>query len=304
MATIYRNPALSSPATPQGEQGYTNYREPDTRIPPKASPIIREIAVNGVAIPETEILAEAQNHPAENPGAALKAAAQALVIREILVQEARRLGIAAERQSDAAGRMETEADAAIRALIEQEVQTPSASTQECRHYYERHQEKFRSEPLFEARHILLAASPTDSAARDEARKRALAICQQLAGQPELFSILAREYSQCPSRQQGGNLGQIGPGSTVAEFENALSNMNEGQISDSPVESKFGFHIIALDRKIEGRILPFELVSDRIAAWLEASVWSKAVSQYISVIAGRADISGDVGLTGADGPLVQ
>ena len=80
-------------------------------------------------------------------------------------------------------------------------------------------------------------------------------------------------------------------------------MTEGEISSAPVESRFGFHVIALDRRIDGRDLPFEAVRARIAAWLEASAWSRAVSQYVAILAGRAEIRG-ISLSGADGPLVQ
>ena len=83
----------------------------------------------------------------------------------------------------------------------------------------------------------------------------------------------------------------------------MSTMREGGISAAPVESRFGFHVIALDRKVEGRQLPYEMVADRIAAWLEASAWSRAVSQYIAVLAGQADIRG-ISLDTAEGPLVQ
>jgi len=303
MATIYQNHSLKSLAeAPQGD-GYTTYQEPDTRIPPKAAPVIREISVNGVAIPESEILAEAQNHPAENPGGALRAAAEALVIRELLWQEAQRLEMAAAPERDDASRTETERDAAIRLLIDREAQAPSATDEECQRYYERHTEKFRTEPLFEARHILLAAPETDREARVVAREKANRLCEGFARAPEDFAAMAHEHSDCPSREQGGNLGQLTRGSTVAEFEAALSTMREGEISPSPVESRFGFHVIALDRKIEGRQLPYDMVADRIAAWLEASAWSKAVSQYIAVLAGQADIRG-ISLDGADGPLVQ
>ncbi|MFZ2103534.1 MAG: peptidylprolyl isomerase [Oricola sp.] len=272
-------------------------------MPPKAAPLMREISVNGIAIPESEILAEAQNHPAENPGSALKAAAEALVIRELLWQEALRLEIGVAPENDAAGRMETERDAAIRLLVEREARAPSATDEECRRYYERFPEKFRTEPLFEARHILLAAPESDRQARATAREKAVRLCEGLARASADFAAMAREYSDCPSREQGGNLGQLTRGSTVAEFEAALSTMREGEISPSPVESRFGFHIIALDRKIEGRQLPYDFVADRIAAWLEASAWSKAVSQYIAVLAGKAEIRG-ISLEKADGPLVQ
>ncbi|WP_193175725.1 peptidylprolyl isomerase [Oricola nitratireducens] len=303
MATIYQNPSLSSPADePQGS-GYTTYQEPDTRIPPKAAPVIREISVNGIAIPEADILAEAQNHPAENPGGALREAAEALVIRELLWQEARRLDIDVSSSRDEAGRMETERDAAIRLLMDREIDTPTATEEECRRYYDRHPDKFRTEPMFEARHILVAAPENDREARAGASERATDFCNVLGKRSARFSALAKEYSACPSREHGGNLGQLTRGSTVSEFEEALAKMQEGEISAVPVESRFGFHVIALDRRIEGRELPYEMVAERIAAWLEASAWSKAVSQYISVLAGQADIKG-ISLNGADGPLVQ
>jgi peptidyl-prolyl cis-trans isomerase C len=303
MANLYTNPSLQPVGPSPDGGGYTTYKQPDTRVPPKALPVMREIAVNGIAIPENDILAEAQNHPADNPGGALRAAAEALVVRELLRQEAARLGIAAEAQDDAQGRRETAADAAIQALIDREVPAPSAIKQECKRYYDLHLEKFRSEPLFEARHILLAAPESDKKLRAAMRERATGLCTQLADHPERFSELARQHSDCPSREQGGNLGQLGRGSTVAEFEAAMMAMREAAISATPVESRFGFHVIALDRKIEGRQLPFDMVADRIAAWLEASAWSKAVSQYIAVLAGQAKIAG-IALDGADGPLLQ
>ena len=84
MTTLYRNPSLRPLAERPQEEGYSMPRELDTRIPPKAAPVTREISVNGVAIPENIVLAEAQNHPAGNPGEAVRAAAQALVVRELL----------------------------------------------------------------------------------------------------------------------------------------------------------------------------------------------------------------------------
>ena len=266
-------------------------------------PALGEISVNGIAVPEREILAEAQNHPSENPGEALRTAAEALVVRELLWQETRRLDIPAVPERDDAGRLETERDAAIRALIDREVSVPSATPEESRRYYERHPGKFRAPTLFEARHILIAVPASDEDGRRAAKMRAQALCGTLAERPELFPDLARDHSDCPSREQGGNLGQLSPGSTVAEFEAAMADMREGDITPAPVESRFGFHVIALDRRIEGHDLPFDMVSDRIAAWLEASAWSKAVSQYISILAGKADIRG-ISLGVAEGPLVQ
>lgn len=305
MATVYRNPRLDPPTDNRrpGEARHGAGKEPDTRVPPPPSRLMAAISVNGVAIDEQAILAEAQHHPADDPGKALHAAARALVVRRLLLDEACRLGIAARPQTDGQGRSETQTDAAIRALMDHQVQTPLASEAECRRYYDRHASRFTSQPLFEASHILLAVAETDRPGREEARRKAQALCDELTLKPERFAALAETHSDCPSAVGGGSLGQLTTGSIVAPFEAALGSMQEGEITAAPVESRFGFHVIRLERRIEGRQLPFEMVHERIAAWLEASAWSKAVAQYIAILAGRASIQG-ISLDTADGPLVQ
>ena len=86
MATLFesKQPKAHDHKHSGGHGSYSTYQEPDTRIPPKPRPIFDAVSVNGVAIAESDILTEAQNHPAENPGAALLAAARALAVRELL----------------------------------------------------------------------------------------------------------------------------------------------------------------------------------------------------------------------------
>lgn len=305
MATVYQNPTLRTDAAEPGQsaESYSTYQQPDTKVPPKAKPVLSEISVGGVTIAENDILAEAQNHPAKNPGDALFEAARALVVRELLWQEAQRQNVSIVPEKDPEGRLETDKDAAIRALIESQVNVPTATDEECLRNYQRNQHRYRSEPIYEARHILIAAPEGNKTARREAEGVAKNLIDELSAQPEQFGVLARQHSDCPSGQQNGNLGQLTRGSTVAEFERKLELMNEGDISTMPVESRFGFHIIALDRKIPGKALPFELVKERIAAWLEASTWSRAVSQYISILAGDSSIGG-IDINATRGPLVQ
>lgn len=305
MVTLYRNPTLDEkPGSEEaGQAGYQGYVEPDTRVPPKARAILDAVSVNGVAILEADILAEAQHHPADRPGAALQAAARALVVRELCLQEARRAGIDAVPETDAGGRRETVEDAAIRTLIEREVVVPSASQAECLRYYRNNAGKFHSMTIHQVRHILLAAPESNSAARNRAREEAERLIARLQHSPEDFAELAKRHSACPSREQDGSLGQVMPGSTVAEFEAAVQEMEEGSLCPQPVATRFGYHVVALDRRIPGRPLPFEAVRDRIAAWLEAASWSRAVSHYIAILAARADIGG-IEIRQADGPLIQ
>jgi peptidyl-prolyl cis-trans isomerase C len=229
-------------------------------------------------------------------------AARALAIRELLSQEADRLAFVAEPIEDDEGRRETEGEARLRALIEREAVVPHAGEAECRRFYERNRRRFRSPDLFEPVHILIAAPPGDAVARAAARSTAEALIAKLQQCPRDFAVLAHAHSACPSSKQGGNLGQIGPGQTVEEFERALAGMTAGELHPRPVETRYGLHVVRLDRRVDGCDLPFELVRERIAEYLDEAVHRRALSQYVSILAGRARVTG-VDLTGS-GPLVQ
>ena len=313
MVTLLKDPFVESPSgcggncegqTPSAadaQRGYDGYVEPDTKVPPKAKPVLAEISVNGVPIAEADILAEAQHHPAETPGEALIASAKALVVRELMLQEAQALAINPAPARDENARTETSEDALIRQLIEQEVKTPDSSSEERHRYYLKHQDAFCSDTIYEARHMLLA-SRTDEQT-EENFELGKNLIRALQANKSEFSKLARAYSSCPSASEGGNLGQLTKGSTVVEFESVLEQMEAGQIWHEPVGSKFGFHIIYLVNKIPGKLLPFEMVEDKIGAWMEASSWSKAVAQYVGILVGRAKITG-IQIDGEQSPLVQ
>lgn len=261
------------------------------------------VSVNGVAIASADIVRETQHHPSSDPDEAWERATRALAIRELLSQEADRLGIVAEPIADEEGRVETEQEARYRQLIEREVVVPSADEETCRRYYTRNARRFRTPDLCEAAHILLAAAPGDETARTHARETARALIESLRAGPAGFAALAARHSSCPSAGQGGSLGQLSPGQTVPEFDAALRAMTPGAVHAEPVETRYGIHVVRLDRRVEGRALPFEMVRARIADYLDESVRRRALQQYVSVLAGRAAVVG-VDLAPAAGPLVQ
>jgi peptidyl-prolyl cis-trans isomerase C len=249
------------------------------------------VSVNGVVVPRDAIAREVQQHPAKTPLAAWKEAARALAVRELLLQEARRLEVSGEPLSDDEGRRETEEEAAIRALVEQEVAVPEPDEAACRRYYEQNRRRFRAADIYEAAHILVAAVARDTESYRTAREQADVLLREIAREPSRFEELARLHSDCPSGAQGGNLGQISTGQTTPEFERALKSLTPGKLSPEPVTTPYGFHVIRLDRKIEGRELPFETVAGRIADYLMESVVQRATAQYIARLAGRAEIAG-------------
>lgn len=262
-----------------------------------------KVSVNGVEISRQAIAAELQNHPAANAAAAWQDAARALLIRELLLQEARRLNIIAEPVSDNEGRRETEEEALVRGVIEREVCTPEPDQATCRRYYEQNRRRFRSPDLFEVDHILIASAAADTSATGEALEVAAHVITLLQQDDSQFAALARAHSACPSRDVGGSLGQIGPGQTVEEFETALDAMEAGKVHDQPVRTRYGVHVVRVNRKVEGRQLPFELVEARISDYLVDRVRHTAIRQYLAVLAGRATVTG-VDLGGAASPLLQ
>lgn len=220
---------------------------------------------------------------------------QLAAVRELLRQRARELGHLQEGASDA------DTERAIERTLAEEVPVPEPTDEECRRWYDANRQRFRSGDLVCARHILFQVTP----ATPVPALRALAeeMLRELQAQPELFEVRAREHSNCPSGASGGNLGQLQRGETVAEFEKAL--FEDGTVGVLPklVTTRHGFHIVAVDRRIDGKQLPYEVVAERLAAELRERSEARALSQYVRVLAAGAAIEG-VELEAAASPLVQ
>lgn len=259
------------------------------RSPSAKPPVI--ISVNGTMIPRSAIAREAQHHPADSALASWHAAAEALVIRELLLQEARAQDVRASPLTDEALRRETDEEAQIRELVDREVTVPVPTEEELRRCYDAMRSRFRSPELCEARHILIAARASDAEAYAAARAKAEALAVELAAEPGLFEALARDHSACASAGEGGYLGQLTPEETTPEFSAALTKLAEGETTREPVETRYGFHLIRLERRIIGKDLPFEAVSARIGEYLADRARHTATAQYIARLVSRAEIFG-------------
>jgi peptidyl-prolyl cis-trans isomerase C len=258
------------------------------------------ITVNGVEITNDAVNFESAFHEEGTIKERHFEAARALVVRELLLQRARDLGIpgadAANGESDAA------ADEAIDALMEREVEIPEADEAACRQFYEANPGSFTTDPYVEVRHILLAAPPDDLEQREANRDTAEELIRELQAQPHLFDDFAQRYSQCPSKEQGGALGVIQRGTAVPEFEDAVFRLPQG-LAERPVISRYGHHIVSIDVREEGELLAYEAVAERIADYLRERSRRRAIAQYIKLLASDADIEG-IELDQADSPLLQ
>ncbi|MBN8924052.1 MAG: peptidylprolyl isomerase [Rhodanobacter sp. 68-29] len=216
-------------------------------------------------------------------------------VHELLRQRARELELLDEGADEAAS------GEAIEQLLAREVRVPEPTPEECRRWYDAHPERYRSGELVHARHILFQVTPGTPV--PAIRGVAEAILQEVRAQPELFAARAREKSNCPSGAQEGQLGQLQRGATVPEFEKAIFAGNELGVLPRLVATRYGFHIVAVDLRIPGELLPYDAVAERVANELRTAAERRALGQYVRVLAGDAELDG-VTLEAATSPLVQ
>lgn len=262
---------------------------PEPLLPPP--PTFGEVRVNGIEIAPEAIAREIQHHPAPDAETAWVEAARALVVRELLLQEARRLDLEAEALADDQGRSETEDDALVRALLEQAIQPAAPGESECRRYYEANVERFRTPELLEAAHILVEPEGDSEAAWSEAQRKAELLIAEIGNDEARFAAAARAHSACASAQQDGSLGQVRRHELVPEVYDALAALSDGTTAPEPVRSRYGWHVLRLHRSIEGRTMPFEIARERIADMLEARSWSLEATRYVARLGQAADVQG-------------
>lgn len=242
------------------------------------------VVIHGVEIPESLIAQEAQNHPGPTAAASRAAAAHALATKALLLRRAAELGLEPAPERDEGGREETAEAALVRAVLESEIEITPPTEEECRRVYDAQRVSFRSADLYEASHMLIEPRSDADDHVEAARMAAATLAAALTAGESGFADLARSHSACPSGATGGSLGQLRRGDLVCEVEETLLALAPGQVAPSPVRSRFGWHVLRLDRRIAGRDLPFEVAAEAIRVRLESHAWTAAATRYVVALA--------------------
>ncbi len=245
------------------------------------------VLVDGAAIDERAIAAEMQLHPAARMEDAWTEAARALVIRRLLLTEAARAGV----EPDLPDQDEGPEEATIRALLAAHIVVSPPDEAACRAHWEAHRDRWHSPVVYEAAHILFAAAPEDAAGRTQAKQAATETLAILAAHPDRFAALARTRSACSSGAQGGLLGQQRRGDLVAEIETFVMALEPGRICPVPIATRYGYHVLRLDRRADAAPLPYEAAAPMVRQDLMARAWQRATAGYLRTLAGRARIEG-------------
>ena len=138
-------------------------------------------------------------------------------------------------------------------------------------------------PQSRARHILLRTGPDLTQAAAVAKLADFK--RRIDSKAATFAALAREHSQDGSAPQGGDLGWVGPGSFVPEFEEPMNRLAEGQVSP-PVVSRFGVHLIEVLERRRVEMKPEE-VREAMRNQLRASRYDAAFTTWAQDIRGNA-----------------
>lgn len=144
------------------------------------------------------------------------------------------------------------------------------SEDDLKKYYEENITKFESGAVVNASHILV-----------DSEELALELYGKIASGEISFEDCAKENSSCPSKANGGSLGEFTKGQMVPEFDEAVFSMEVGEITKTPVQTQFGYHLIKLNSKEESRTADFNDVKNAIREHLEAESQRAAYDSKIN-----------------------
>lgn len=228
---------------------------------------------------------------------------------ELLRQAAQQAGLlAADDAAHTSGAQSEAATNAIEALLEREIQVPQPSDEACRRYYDAHKATWSSDERLSARHILFAVTPgVDVVALRQRAERVLldVRCHDAdkARADATFAQSAAQWSNCPSSEQGGDLGWLTAQDCAPEFARELFGLKDMGVLPRLVHSRFGLHVVEVTAREAGTPRPFETVREAVRLGLQQQTWATALRQYLLVLAGQARLVA-VPLEGSETPLVQ
>ncbi len=142
--------------------------------------------------------------------------------------------------------------------------------EEAKKFYDENADKFGGGETVNASHILV-----------DSEAKANEIYEEIASGKKTFEEAAKAFSSCPSKEQGGNLGDFGHGQMVPEFDTAVFSMNVGEITKTPVKTQFGYHLIKLNDKRDGAPIAFDEIKDQVKEQLLGEKQQKAYESRVN-----------------------
>jgi peptidyl-prolyl cis-trans isomerase C len=270
VAALSCGPALAqapaSPPAPTTAPPTSAPASPGAAAAAPADPVVAK--VNGQPIHLSELNQAAQSLPPQLRGIPPQTLFPMLLDQQIdrkaLVQEARKTGL--DKDPAVQRQMALAEDSALQSALLSKQVGPTVTEEAIRARYDKEMADKPGQEEVHARHILV---PTE-----EEAKKVIAELKKGAD----FATLAKQYSKDPGAAQGGDLGWFKKDEMVPAFSAAAFALKPGQVSDKPVKTEFGWHVIKLEEKRHAEPPTFEQAHDGLRQKMIQEGVQKAVQQ--------------------------
>lgn len=230
--------------------------------------------VNGVAISQTvanAFVAEQQAQGAPDSPELKKAVREELIRRELLVQEAKKLGL--DKKPDVAAQADLARQAIyIRAFVQDYVKKNPISDEQAKAAYERMKSQMGSTE-YKVRHILVE--------KEDDAKTIIVNLKKGAK----FDELAKQSKDPGSKEKGGDLGWSSTANYVKPFGDAVAGLAKGKFTETPVKTDFGYHVILVEDSRPLTPPPFDQIKPQINQRLQ----QEQLQRYVAELQKKAKI---------------
>ncbi|MCI9071189.1 peptidylprolyl isomerase [Clostridium sp.] len=211
--------------------------------------------VSGIEITENDLNAIIMRYPADKRGMfnsemGRKQLLEQMISFDLMYKLGTEMKIN-ETEEYKANLAQVEKDLLTQLTINKVLAEVTVTDDDAKKYYDEHKNEFDQPATVSAKHILV---DNEELCNDVKNK--------IANGELTFEEAAKQYSTCPSKEQGGNLGVFGRGMMVPEFEEAAFGLELEKVSE-PVQTQFGYHLIKVDAKNEQKASEFNEVKGQI-----------------------------------------
>lgn len=210
-----------------------------------------------------------------------------LISQELVFADAKKMGVldSPEYKSELETVLERiKVQLASKVWEKRQFEKVKVAEKDVKAYYKAHPEEFSEKPKVRASHILL-----------KTEAEAKSVTKELSGLKggalnAKFAELAKAKSTGPSGPKGGDLGFFGEGQMVPAFNDAAFAMKKGEVTKTPVKSQFGYHVILVVDKQEGKDLPYKDVQGFIDQKLKVEAFKEQMQSKMDELKKKATIT--------------
>lgn len=237
--------------------------------------------ISGVEITENDLNAIIMRYPADKRGMfnsemGKKQLLEQMISFDLMYKLGNEMKIN-ETEEYKANLAQVEKDLLTQITINKVLAEVTVTDDEAKKYYDEHKNEFEQPATVSAKHILVDNEELCSEVKNKIASGELS-----------FEEAAKQYSTCPSKEQGGNLGVFGRGMMVPEFEDAAFALELNTVSE-PVKTQFGYHLIKTEAKNEASVAKFEDVKEQIIGNLMQQAQQNKYAQLMKELEAKYEV---------------